>query len=54
MPEIEASFLYPFSYALGEGGHIAEELFGCFGGVVCCQPPLASPFLKPLTKVTRK
>ena len=28
MPEIGASFLYPFSYApLGEGGHISGELF---------------------------
>ena len=28
MPEIQASFLYPFSYApLGEGGHISGELF---------------------------
>ena len=27
MPEIQTSFLYPFSYApLGEGGHISGEL----------------------------
>ena len=35
MTEIQASFLYPFSYApLGEGGHISGELFlDLFGGL---------------------
>ena len=49
MPEIEASFLYPFSYAfLGEGGCLTGELFlGCFAGFVCCQTPPANPFSKP-------
>ena len=29
VPEIQASFLYPFSYAfLGEGGHISGGFFG--------------------------
>ena len=46
-PEIQASFLYPFSYApLGEWGHIFGELFGRFvvvanssrPGFVCRQP----------------
>ena len=34
--EIQASFLYPFSYApLGEGGHISgERFFGSFWGFV--------------------
>ena len=40
IPEIEVSFLRPFSYApLGEGGHISGERFlGLFGGFVSCQP----------------
>ena len=39
MPEIQASFLYPFSYApLGEGGHVSGELFWLFLGV-CLPPP---------------
>ena len=49
MPEIQASFLYPFSYApLGEGGHISGELLELFLGFVCRQPPPANPFSKPL------
>ena len=37
--EIQASFLYHFSYApFGEGGHISGELFGSFWGFVCRQP----------------
>ena len=52
MPEIDASFLYPFSYApLGEGGHISGELLGSFSGFVCRQPPPANPFSKPLSTV---
>ena len=48
MPEIQASFLYPFSYApLGEGGHISREFWGSFLGFVCRQPPPANPFSKP-------
>ena len=38
MPNIQASFLCPFSYAfLGEGGHIFGELFGVFLGA-CLSP----------------
>ena len=49
VPEIEASFLYPFSYApLGEGGHATGEFSGVFLGVVCSQPPPANLFSKPL------
>ena len=40
MPEIEASFLHPFSYGpLGEEGHISANL--CFGGFISRQPPPA-------------
>ena len=51
-PEIQAAFLYPFSYApLGEWGHISGELFGLLlRGFVCRQPPPANPFSKPPTK----
>ena len=50
VPEIQASFLYPFSHApLGEGGHIPGRTFlASFGGAVCRQPPPANPFSKPL------
>ena len=52
MPEIEASFLYLFSYApLGEGGHIVGVFFG---GFVCRRPPPANPFSKPLKRGGRK
>ena len=46
VPEIEASFLHPFSYApLGEGGRISGEVFWLFfGGSVRRQPPPANPF----------
>ena len=49
LPEIESSFLHPFSYApLGEGGHISGEFLGFLGGFVSCQQPPANPFSKPL------
>ena len=50
MPEIEASFLHPFSYASRKkGGTFLEEfLFACFLGFVSRQPPPANPFSKPL------
>ena len=35
MPEIEATFLYPFSY----GTHFWRTFFGCFWGFVRHQPP---------------
>ena len=39
MPEIQASFLCPFSYApLGEGDTFLENFLGSFGGFVCRQP----------------
>ena len=55
MPEIEASFLHPFSYApLGEEGHFWRTLLPALG-VVGCPPPTANPFLsktKTLQMVT--
>ena len=52
MPEIQASFLYPFPYApsspLGEGERISGELSWLFLGFVCRQPHPANPFSKPL------
>ena len=53
MPEIQASFLYPFSYApSGEqekGDTFLENFLGSFWGFVCRQPPPANPFSsKPL------
>ena len=43
MPEIEASFLHPFSYApLKEEGHTCGELLGW------SPTPPANPFSKPL------
>ena len=52
MPEIEASFLCLFAYAapLGEGGHIAGELFGLFLGV-CLSP---TPSRQPLFETSDK
>ena len=50
-PEIQASFLYPFSYApLGEWGHISGELFGLFLGV-CLSP---TPSRQPLFETSEK
>ena len=47
MPGIQASFLYPFSYApLGEEDTFLENVFGSFWGFVCRQPPPANPFSK--------
>ena len=51
MPEIQASFLYLFSYApLGEGGHITgERFFAIFG--VCLSP---TPSRQPLFETSDK
>ena len=47
-PEIQASFLYPFSYArLGKWGHDFWRTFGLLWGFLCHQPPPANPFSKP-------
>ena len=49
MAEIQASFLYPFSYALlGEGDTFLESFLGSFWGFVCRQPLPANPFSEPL------
>ena len=49
-PEIQPSFLYPFSYApLGEGGHISGEPSGPLLGVCLSPTPSANPFSKLLT-----
>ena len=46
-PEIQASFLYPFSYAhLGERGHISGELFGLFLGVCLSPTPSRQPLFE--------
>ena len=52
MPEIQTSFLCPFSYAtLGEGEHNSGDQFSkCFGTRSSPTPP-ADPFPKPLIKV---
>ena len=46
MPEIQASFLHPVSYApLGEGGHISGERFlALFGGLFVANPLLPTLF----------
>ena len=51
MPEIQACFLYPFSYApLGEGGHISGEPFLLqFGGLF-----VANPCRQPLFETSDK
>ena len=51
-PEIQAFFLYPFSYTpLGKWGHLfLENFLGPFWGFVCRQPPPANPFSKPPNK----
>ena len=47
MPEILASFLYPFAYApLGEGAHISGELFGLFLGVCLSPTPSRQPLFE--------
>ena len=48
MPEIEASFLLPFSYASlrSRGTHFWS--LGHISGLVSTQPPPANPFSKPL------
>ena len=52
-PEIQASFLYPFSYApLGERGHISGELFGLFLGA--CLSPTPFRNLRYESKCERK
>ena len=49
MPDIQASFLCPFSHAfLGEGDTFLENFLGSFWGFVYRQPPPANPFSKPL------
>ena len=46
-PEIQASFLYPFSYApLGKWGHISGELFGLFLGVCLSPTPSRQPLFE--------
>ena len=47
VPEIQASFLYPFSYApLGEGGHISGELLGLFLGACLSPTPSRQPLFE--------
>ena len=51
MPEIQASFLYPFSYApLGEGGHISGKLFGLFLGVRLSPTPSRQPLFETFAR----
>ena len=51
LPEIQASFLYPFSYALlGEGGHISGELFGLFLAVRLSPTPSRQPLFETSDK----
>ena len=46
-PEIQAPFLYPFSYApLGEWGHISGELLGLFLGVSLLPTPSRQPLFE--------
>ena len=46
-PGVQASFLYPFSYApLGEGGHISGELFWRFLGVCLSPTPSRQPLFE--------
>ena len=46
-PEIQASFLHPFSYApLGEGGHISGEIIGLFLGVCLSPTPSRQPLFE--------
>ena len=46
-PEIEASFLYPLSYApLGEGGQISGELCGLFFGVCLSATASRQPLIE--------
>ena len=46
-PEIQASFLYHFSYApLGEGRHISKELFGSFWAVCLSPTPSRQPLFE--------
>ena len=46
-PEIEASFLYPFSYApLGEWGQISGDFFGLFLGVCLLPTPSRQPLFE--------
>ena len=47
VPLIQASFLYPFSYApLGEGGHNSGDLFGLFLGVRLSPTPSRQPLFE--------
>ena len=46
-PEIQASFLYLFSYApLGEGGHISGDVFGFFWGACLSPTPSRQPLFE--------
>ena len=55
MPEIQASFLYPFSYApLGEGGQISGELFGLFSGDCLSPTPSREPLFETSDLNTHK
>ena len=52
MPEIEASFLHPFSYApLGEGGTHFWRTFWLVLGVCLVANPLRQPLFKPSEKL---
>ena len=53
VPEIEVSFLHPFSHPpLGEGGHISgERFFAVFWGLFVANPLPPTPFSKPLKSI---
>ena len=53
-PEIQASFLYPLSYApLGEWGHISGEFLGLFLGVCLSPTPSRQPLPENLGLIER-